>query len=551
MQQTYGIEREREVTEFVRADGRRLVNGEGREILLRGVGFGNWLLPEGYMWMFPKEGDRPRRIEAMIEGLIGWEKAGRFWELYYERYISEADIERIAAEGFNSVRVPINARFLMEDMEEPLKLMDRHLAYIDRMIGWCRDHRLYVILDLHGAPGGQTGTNIDDSERDHPDLYADEKYERLTVRLWRALAERYREEWIVAGYDLLNEPLPDWFAAYNGRLMPLYKEIVAAIREVDTRHMIILEGAHWATDWSVFTERIDDNLMLQFHKYWSNPDTESLQPYLEKRDEWNVPIFMGEGGENCNDWYAGAFQLFEDHRISWNFWPWKKLDTRNSPCSIRMPDDWQRLVRYLEGGDRPDQADAERILKQFVNALPLERCEYHPGVVRSLFRRVPFRVPAIFYGYKGEGISYVLGAAEPKENPWGFRIRDGADIRAAEAGEKRPAVWHGRGDSDRMLIVQLAEGAWFDYAFTLPTSRLPHKLILRMRACSVEGPAEVRVVVNGWEAGSVELSGGADQWQEAELVLAASYEAGPLKVRIGTKRQAVRLEWVEVVFSDV
>jgi endoglucanase len=322
------LRNERDVIGFVRAEGSKLVNDEGREIILRGVGFGNWLLPEGYMWKFPKEGDRPRRIEQMIENLIGSGKAVRFWELYYDRYIAEADIERIAAEGFNSVRVPINSRFLLEEGES-LRVKEHHLAYIDRMIGWCRDHRLYVILDLHGAPGGQTGTNIDDSVNDHPDLFTDENNKLLTVGLWRMLAERYKDEWIVAGYDLLNEPLPDWFSNYNNQIIPLYKEIVKAIREVDTRHLIILEGVHWATDWSIFTEKIDDNLMLQFHKYWSNPDTESLRPYLDKREEWNVPIFMGEGGENSKDWYVEAFQLFEEHDISWNFWPWKKLDTKN------------------------------------------------------------------------------------------------------------------------------------------------------------------------------------------------------------------------------
>ncbi len=377
---------ERDVIGFVRAEGSKLVNGEGREILLRGVGFGNWLLPEGYMWKFPKEGDRPRRIERMIEILIGSVKAKRFWELYYERYIAEADIERIAAEGFNSVRVPINARFLLEEGDS-LRIKDHHLAYIDRLIGWCRDHRLYVILDLHGAPGGQTGTNIDDSVNDHPDLFTDEKNKRLTVELWRKLADRYKDEWIVAGYDLLNEPLPDWFSIYNNQIMPLYKAIVKAIREVDTRHLIILEGVHWATDWSIFTEKIDDNLMLQFHKYWSNPHTESLRPYLEKRDEWYVPIFMGEGGENSKDWYVAAFQLFEEHGISWNFWPWKKLDTTNSPCSINMPDDWHLLVRYLEGGNRPDAAIAERILWEYLDNMSLERCTYHEDIVESLFAR--------------------------------------------------------------------------------------------------------------------------------------------------------------------
>lgn len=181
------------VTGFVRADGARLVNGAGQEILLRGVGLGNWLLPEGYMWKFPEQGDRPRKIERMVEALIGPDKAARFWALYWERYTTEADMKQIAAEGFNSVRLPINARFLLEDEEEPLRIQNDRLAYIDRMIEWCKKHRLYVILDLHGAPGGQTGANIDDSARNLPELFTEEKNRRLTIELWRKLAALFEQ----------------------------------------------------------------------------------------------------------------------------------------------------------------------------------------------------------------------------------------------------------------------------------------------------------------------------------------------------------------------
>jgi endoglucanase len=210
----------REVEGFVRAAGRKLVNGAGREVLLRGVGLGSWLLPEGYMWRFPDRGDRPRRIEKMIEELVGAEKAACFWNTYYDRYVGEADIARIAEEGFNSVRVPINSRFLLT---EDGQYKERNFERLDLLLEWCRDHRVYAILDLHGAPGGQTGTNIDDSERDLPELFTDEGNRRRTIELWRKLAERYKDDWIVAGYDLLNEPLPDWFAEHKHKIMPLYK----------------------------------------------------------------------------------------------------------------------------------------------------------------------------------------------------------------------------------------------------------------------------------------------------------------------------------------
>ncbi|RKP49994.1 glycoside hydrolase family 5 protein [Cohnella endophytica] len=461
-------EKDTVVTGFLKAEGRRLVNGEGREVILRGVGFGSWLLPEGYMWKFPDAGDRPRRIERMIVDLIGEEKATRFWETYYDRYIAEADIRRIAEEGFNSVRVPINSRFLFAGDGDG-EYHEGHLELLDRVIGWCRKHGVYVILDLHGAPGGQTGTNIDDSPRDKPELFLDENNRRLTIALWRMLAERYRDEWIVAGYDLLNEPLPNWFAEYNDRVMPLYRDIVREIREVDDRHLIILEGVHWSTDWSIFEpgedgRMIDDNVLLQFHKYWNNPDTESIQTYLDKRDEWNVPIFMGEGGENNVEWYAGAFRLFEDHGISWNFWTWKKLDTTNSPCSVRLPDGWPKLVSYLEGGEKPSAEEAERILTEYLRNLALERCDYYPEVANALLFKPGIRIPAIFYGYRGEGLSFGIG--KHAEKKIGFRDGDGTDIRFKTGVLEQPNYQHGRGEAwtpDQWMYVRLDEGDWLEY----------------------------------------------------------------------------------------
>lgn len=537
-----------DVEGYVRAEGRKLVNGAGKEILLRGVGFGSWLLPEGYMWRFPNAGDRPRRIERMIEDLVGPELGGQFWETYYDTYIEEADIRRIAEEGFNSVRVPINARFLIED-GEPLRVKEHRFRLIDRVIDWCRDHRLYVILDLHGAPGGQTGTNIDDSEQDHPDLFTNEANQRLTVELWRRIAERYKEEWIVAGYDLLNEPLPEWFSTYNDRVMPLYKEITQAIREVDDKHLIILEGVHWATDWSIFDEKFDDNLMLQFHKYWNNPDTESLLPYLAKREEWDVPIFMGEGGENNKEWYAGAFQLFEDHNISWNFWTWKKLDTDNSPCSIIMPDDWKVLTDYLEGkAGRPDPETAKRIFWEYLEHLPLERCRYYPVVARSLFRRAPVRIPAIFYGYQGEGIHHDTNGRLPSSgDSIGFRPGDGIDIRfVAGSGRTKPNFQHGRGEAwqeEEWLCVQLHGQDWVAYDFNVegPGER---KVGITLKVKPAKQGARLCAALNK-SAESLAVMP-IEEWQELAVYDEVPMQPGQHRLLIQACVDPVQIQWVDI-----
>jgi len=531
-----------EVDGFLRTDGQRLVNGSGQEVLLRGVGFGSWLLPEGYMWRFPEAGDRPRRIERMIRELIGADKAQSFWDKYYDVYVAEADIRRIAAEGFNSVRVPINARFLLREESEAFD--ERRLAILDRLIGWCRTYRVYVILDLHGAPGGQTGTNIDDSADNEPGLFLEEANKRLTIRIWRMLAERYKDEWIVAGYDLLNEPLPDWFAMYNDQVMPLYKEITRSIREVDDRHIIIVEGAHWATDWSIFDEKFDDNVMLQFHKYWNNPDTESIRKFLDKRAEWDVPIYMGEGGENNIEWYIGAFRLFEDHRISWNFWTWKKLDTTNSPCSVLLPDSWSKLVDYLEGGAAPDAAEAERTLWAYLDNLPLERCAYRPEVVNALLFRPPVRIPAIFYGYQGEGISYGIG--RQASSGIGFREHDGTDIRFTDSERTTPNFAHGRGEAwqpDEWLHVRLMPGDWLAYEVNAghePATR--HRI--ELRACAPAGRASAELIVDGRIESTIAVAGAG--WQTVAAPGRCRLSPGSRTVIVKAGAEPLWVEWIGI-----
>ncbi|KRE47129.1 glycoside hydrolase family 5 protein [Paenibacillus sp. Soil522] len=537
------MEHNREVRGFLKASGKKVINGEGKEILLRGVGFGSWLLPEGYMWRFPDQGDRPRRIERLIVDLIGEAKAADFWELYYDRHTAEADIQKIALEGFNSVRVPINARFLIEE-GEPLQVKEGRMQLIDRVIEWCRKYSLYVILDLHGAPGGQTGTNIDDSENDKPELFMDERNKRLTVSLWRLLADRYKDEWIVAGYDLLNEPLPEWFSAYNGEVMPLYKEIVDAIREVDDHHMIILEGAHWATDWSIFDEKIDDNLMLQFHKYWNNPDTESIQLFLDKREEWNVPIFMGEGGENNCDWFAGVFRLYEDHDISWNFWTWKKMGCTNSPCSVIMPEGWQLLIDYLEGGAKPDANSAERILREYLDNLLIERCLYRPEVVNALFRRPPVRIPAIFYGYKGAGTSFSIGEKSVKNI--GFRVNDGTDIRFVESEREKPNFQHMKGEEwepDELMYVQLASNDWAAYEFTVSSfqSLFDFTLDIHLRA---EDYGSLHIYLNGALLGTSETEG--NGWQTFRLPRKFQVKEGSHRLVLTAAGFPAAIQWLRI-----
>ena len=443
---------------FVRARDGRLVDGSGRELLLRGVGLGNWLLPEGYMWRFGPGAESPREIEALVERLVGADAAAAFWTRFRDAFLTENDISRIAESGFDHVRLPINARVIQNDDGS---MIEAGLELIDRVIGWCRAHRLWVLLDLHGAPGGQTGTNIDDS-LGRPDLFLDEHHRRNTLTLWRELAIRYAADTTVLGYDLLNEPLPnEWQHRFADELGDLYRDLTREIRAVDRDHLIMYEGSHWATNWSIFTEVWDDNSVLQFHKYWSSPDRASIAAFLETRDRLGLPIYMGEGGENTLEWLYTAFRLYESEGIGWNFWPWKKIDTRTSPASIVAPEGWDRIIAAING---PVPADAARILDDLLEAMHIENCVWRSDVVAAITGVAPTVVPAWGFGFRGAGESFAVAAGAPLA---GIRADDAAGIRFATPGDNPANPFEqsdGRGyRPEERLVVDLAPGDWLEF----------------------------------------------------------------------------------------
>ena len=471
---------------FVHADDGRLVDGMDRPLQMRGVGLGNWLLPEGYMWRFPREGPQsPREIEALIIDLVGDTAALAFWRRFRERFIDEADIRAIAREGFDHVRLPLSARQLIDDSGD---LRAEGLAPIDRTIEWCRRHGLRVVLDLHGAPGGQTGSNIDDSPRGLPDLFlVGGAYRAQTISLWTQLATRYRDETVIAAYDLLNEPLPHEYGdRFGPDLVELYRELTSAIRAVDPNHLLTYEGTRWSTDWSIFSEVWDPNSMLQFHKYWSAPDRPSIAGFIETGRKLSLPIYMGEGGENDLAWLQTAFGLYEDLGISWNLWPWKKLETWTSPVSVVPPAGWTQVVDYASGtGERPSAAEAQRTLDELLDRVRFEACDARPEVVRALFHRVPTALVAASFGFQGEGVSYQSGRAEPLE--W-FRSDERVTIRSVEGDD--PELHFGPSDAPggarSAFEVVLEEDDWVEYSIEVTT---PEPLVIEVHAPAVGADA--------------------------------------------------------------
>lgn len=447
--------------EFIKTVGRELYAGD-KPILLRGFGLGGWFLPEGYMWKLYTKCDRPRRMEAMIESLCGKEYAESFWNRYLDCYITESDIAFIAEEGFNSVRLPLNARHLYEVRELCPYLNTEMFGRIDRLIEWCRKYQIYVILDMHGAPGGQTGQNIDDSETDQPLLFMEANYEEELIFLWKEIARRYKDEPVIAGYDLMNEPLPNFFRKYNDLVLPLYRRLIQAIRKIDLNHIIILEGVHWATDFSIFDpftmQEAADNIMLQFHKYWNNPDVESLQEFNKYAEQLKVPLFMGEGGENNCDWYTTVFPVYERQNISWSFWSYKKMACTNSPITFEVPEGWNELINWIDAKTTLDSHKAVVIFDGFLQSICNKRINNR--VLNALKREVPVTIPCEAFEACDIQSPRIPGAELRMSEPTSLIFENGkigeVDYRRY-GGEEQP--------EEENLLLLLCEGDCVNYLF--------------------------------------------------------------------------------------
>ena len=398
----------------LKTDGKKIVDENGSEVLLRGYAPGGWLLIEGYM-MHETDGSvgAQHEIKEKLIDLMGSDKTEEFFKKWRENHFTKRDVDSLAAWGFNSIRVPLHYNlFTLPIQEEPVSgqntWLDTGFDIVDNILEWAKPHNMYVILDLHAAPGGQgRNTDISDYDPDKPSLWESEQNKSKTVALWKKIAERYKDNEWIGGYDLLNETnweLPNG----NKALKDLFVRITDAIREVDDKHIIIIEGNDYANNFTGLTPPWDDNMVYSFHKYWNSTNDDDLNWILPIRDEHNVPLWMGESGENSNTWYTDAVTLFEDNNVGWAWWAMKKIGSVNSPYRIRVNDGYQKILNYWkDGGDKPSEQETyDAMMKLADNALS-ENCIYRKGISDALIRQphtdntIPFKkrqdIPGVLF----------------------------------------------------------------------------------------------------------------------------------------------------------
>ncbi len=505
----------REVTGYLHSDGRWMKNGAGEKIVLRGWAAGNWMNPEGYMvdgipgmYGFTDMGgglinnirfDRQRTIDYGVRELAGSEYRKTFWQRWYRAYLGEDDIRLLADMGYNSIRLPLESGgFLFE--EPGIHFNEDTFAMLDRVLDLCEKYGLYAILDLHGAPGGQSGVSCDNGIDNQPHMFTEPESRERTIILWEEFARRYRDRWIVGAYELLNEPVsPPTLRGMSGELRSFYEDTIARVRSIDKKHMFIIEPPAFAHDMAFFDRGFDPecgNWAYSVHMYNFNPEMRDLYQYLEPSRRLGVPVWIGEGkGDPAA--MAVFYEMAERFGVGYNLFCFKSMGkvtgdkTPDAMLSYPAPEGWDRIAEYIEhGGPRPSYEESQKILDAWIEAGRFENCTVDPDMANYSLRRQGITIPAAGYDSREGSFSGTWNEG----NIYGYRAEDRIKMERKPSAPI-PHIFDHPIPGLENLLVCLRKGEYVSYSVTRVVSGCPAKLtgraakdtVLRVTAGGVSG----------------------------------------------------------------
>lgn len=357
--------------EFLRTQGKYIVNESGQKVFLRGVCFGGWLNMENFITGYP---GAESTLRQAIRSELGEERYQAFFQSFLDAFITEDDFRFLKELGATVVRIPFNYRHF-EDDQRPGEYKEEGFVYLDRVVGWARKYGIYVILDLHAAPGWQNQGWHSDNPYGIALLWEHRQFRERGRDLWVHIARRYRDEPAVAGYNLLNEPNAPSMADLNS----LYRDWVQAIRAVDNRHILFLEGNAYSRVFDGLDEPWDDNLVYSSHNYTVPTHRARTYPgqvagiyadraYMERvfleTNRWilerQVPSWVGEFGALFDGPVhepTGAdlarlralrdqLAIFNEYEQHWTIWTYKDIGAQGLRVS-RADSEYMRRIRPI------------------------------------------------------------------------------------------------------------------------------------------------------------------------------------------------------------
>ena len=175
--------------------------------------------------------------------------------------LGEQDIKRIAETGANNIRLVIDFRQLES---QPFVYDEKGFVLLDTILSWCEQYGVYVILDMHLAPGIQNPHDFVVHREKNFKFWKERHYQERFYALWAKIARRYAERTIIAAYDLLNEGV----APSEARYLEVMNTVAGHIRQYDKHHILIVEEALLAGGAKKILPINDDNVIYSIHYFY-------------------------------------------------------------------------------------------------------------------------------------------------------------------------------------------------------------------------------------------------------------------------------------------
>ncbi|GAA3558038.1 hypothetical protein GCM10022197_11710 [Microlunatus spumicola] len=328
------------------ARGSQFVDADGQDVRLRGPNIGGWLLMENFITGYAANESFMR---AQVRRVLGEDRAARFFERLLTAFYNEADVAFLAEQGFNAVRVNVNYRHLESDAK-PFEVIESGFRHLDRAVELGAKHGIYTMIDLHALPGYQNQDWHSDNPT-HVDTFWDHPhFQDRVVHLWEAIADRYKDQHWVSGYNLMNEPAD----ATRQRVGPYYDRLVAAVKAVDPDHLIFLDGNTYSTEFEFFEEP-QDGVVYALHDYVASGfgrggpypgvtdgtyiDRDVVEEKFLKRSEYArrtgtpivvsefSPIYFNDEAKDVQrrQILADQLEIYTRYGVSWQSWMYKDL----------------------------------------------------------------------------------------------------------------------------------------------------------------------------------------------------------------------------------
>ena len=456
---------------FVHQSGTQLLDGAGNPVKLRGADLGGWLSWQGWEWGQGFDYVGQSTMLNNLVSLVGQSAADQFQNEVYSNFITASDFRAMSEDGLTVARLPINYRML-EDDSNPFVYKPEGWAALDQAVKEAKANNVYLVLEMEVAPCSQTlGFTAD--YVGGPSLWSSPECQNRMVAMWQAIAARYADQNVIAGYDVLNEPVTS-----DQQLLDLYKRTTAAIRQVDKNHLIIYEGNNLDQTFGLFTAPLDANEMLEVHDYSWMPTshlghdlTSRMPSYDAAAEAIDAPMWAGEFGQDVYDSIAHYVSTFNQDPLfaGWADWTWKQAPGFPALQTLQLSPDAQMLVDWINNTTRPKPtpAQAQQGMSdfindiQFANTVPNARMQQilgrSPGSPVALAAAVAGRQPgpSTAPGSSGSKVgkahrrSHAHGSRRAKKRSHGRRHRHRRTHHQSRRMHRRHRIGHRRRSSVR------------------------------------------------------------------------------------------------------